>query len=431
MIGIIILFLLILCSAFFSMSETALTCVSRIKIKQMLEEKKYGSKSLNELWENPSRMISTILIGSNGVNMTASALAVSFVIIWFEKMGIGHVGLAVGVVTGVVTFLILAFGEIVPKTIAIKKADSIALFVAPIIEVMAFILNPIVILLNYFCRPLIKMFGGILPTTGPLFTSEEIKTILSMGEEQGVIEEEEREMIHSIFEFGETIVREVMTPRPDMQSIDSKENIRSAVEVFAAKKHSRIPVHEGSIDNITGIVYAKDLFLYLDKDVTAGEIARPALFVPEGKKLDELLHQMQGAKTHIAIVVDEYGGTSGLVTMEDLIEEIVGEIQDEFDKEEKTVEFIDDNTAIVDGRLSIADTNERLERLDVRFPEGDYDTIGGFIFVKLGKLPAVGNRLRYENYEITVEKILKRRITRIRIFKIIQNYVINVGNEGI
>jgi len=257
---------------------------------------------------------------------------------------------------------------------------------------------------------------------GPFLTLEEIKMLLLTGEREGVIEEEEKEMISSIFEFGETIVREVMTPKPDMQCLPIESSVDQAIKAILESGHSRIPVYEGNIDNIVGIIYAKDLLKTIEVDrskLNLKDFMRPAIFVPESKKVDDLLHQMQGARTHIAIIIDEYGATAGLVTLEDLIEEIVGEIYDEFEKKAKSIEKIDDRTYIVDARLSIPDVNQALK---IRLSKKKYDTVGGFVMDGLGKVPAVGDSLKYYNLRISVERVYRRRITRVKIEKIPKKY---------
>jgi len=412
---IILLIILFILSAFFSASETALTSLSRIRVSRMKEQKLRGAKLVSELKEKPSEFLSTILIGNNLVNIAASALATTIIIRLLAEQGFANIGLAVGVATGVMTFLILTFGEIIPKTIALRKAESFSLFVAPIIVTLSFILKPIAYLIGFICRPFILLFGGKAPEKGPFITEEEIRLILAAGEKEGVIEEEERQMITSIFEFGDTVVREVMTPRPDISAADSGKTLEGIKNVVIESGHSRIPVYETNLDNIVGLVYAKDLL----KSGIANlkDILRPAVFIPEAKKVSELLHEMQAARTHLAIIVDEYGMTSGVVTLEDLIEEIVGEIHDEFEREEKMIEKIDKNTFVVDGRLSLKDLNDRLK---FSFPEEEkeFDTIGGFVFAELGKVPSVGNTVRFEGLLIRVERVLRRRITRVRITKI-------------
>ena len=412
----VFLFVLIMLSAFFSLSETAITAIGKFRTKQLLQKKARGAKFLSKLKDNPSKLLGTVLVANNIVNIGASALVTSIVIRYLESIGFGGEAVSVGIATGVMTFLILIFGEISPKTIAIKKAEKLALFAAPYIDVLGTIIRPLTQLFTFLSYPIIKLFGGEIPEKGPFLSREEIKLILSLSEREGAIEEEERAMISSIFEFTTTAARQVMTPRPDMQCLEVNDSIDKAIKLIIEGGHSRIPVYEGNIDNIVGVVYAKEL-LNVTQKPDGGKLKdymRPVLFVPETKKIDELLHQMQAARTHLAIIVDEYGVTAGLVTLEDIIEEIVGEIYDEFEKEEKIFEKIADNTWIVDARQSIGSVNKHL---GINLPEGEYDTISGFIIGLLGKVPAVGNSVTYDNIIISVERILRRRITRVRIEK--------------
>ena len=414
---ILILLFFVLCSTFFSLSETALTAISRIKIKKFLKQGLFGAKALFELRENPNKMLSTILVGNTLVSIGAASLATSIFINLLERRSITNESIAVILATITMTFLILVFGEITPKTIAMKSSEKIALFVAPIIAFIAFAFSPIIYVLNLFCKPLIKLFGGDTKAHVPFVTEEELKMLLSVGQEEGVIEQEEKDMIHSIFEFSDTTAKAVMTPRPDMFCLDASLPINDAIKRVIDEGHSRVPVYESTVDNITGVIFAKDLLaLFAEgKQEDLKKVLRPPLFVPESKKLDDLLRQMQSSHMHIAIIVDEYGGTSGIVTLEDLIEEIVGEIKDEFDIEEKSVDVASDGSALVDARLSVNEVNEKIK---TALPEGDYDTIGGFVVSLLGKLPTVGDIATFEDLRIYVEKVFKKRITRVKIVKI-------------
>lgn len=412
MLEILVLVLLLMMSSFFSASETAITSLSRLKIKGLLERKARGAIALNLLKDKPSDFLSTILIGNNFVNTAAAAVATSLAISLAEKSGAGNISFAVGIATGLMTFFLLVFGEITPKTVAIHNAEKVALLAAPVISVLKVIFQPLAVLVNFFSRPLIYLFGGGKIGKGGFLTEEEIEMVLAEGEREGLIEEEERAMISSIFAFGDTIAREVMTPRPDMIACEVNQTVKEVTKLILDSGHSRIPVYEGSLDNVIGVVYAKDL---LKKTrATIREMLHTPFIIPESKKVSELLHEMQAARTHLAIIADEYGMTSGIVTMEDLVEEIVGEIHDEFEREEKGYEHVEDGAAIIDGKLSIVDLNDRL---GVDIPKGDYDTVGGFVFSQLGKAPSVGDVVHYENLLISVERVQRRRITRVKIVK--------------
>lgn len=317
-------------SAFFSAAETAFTSLSRLKVSHLIERKIPGARMVKRLKDEPARLLSTILIGNNIVNIAASVLATQIVYNYFAARGGGSAGLIIGAATGIMTFFILVFGEITPKTTAIRQAERVALLFAYPLYLISILLTPVAILLTWISAPFVLLLGGHIPEQGPFITEEELKFMISAGEKEGVLEREEKEMISSIFEFGDTLVREVMTPRPDILAVDESESLLAAVDLIRDSGHSRIPVYENNIDNIIGILYAKDLLSARDGKLK--DYMRSALFIPETKKVDELLHQMQANRTHVAIVVDEYGVTSGLVTMEDLIEEIVGEIHDEFER---------------------------------------------------------------------------------------------------
>jgi len=417
-IEFLILFVLILLSALFSLSETAITTVSRIKIKHMVEMKVRGSKALAKLREYPSRLLGAVLIGNNIVNVGASVLATSIIINYFEKLGLSSIGWSVGVATGIMTLVLLVFGEIVPKTVAIRNADRMALTIAPFIDLLATILQPIIHMLSFISSPFVSIFGAKIPDRGPFLSREEIRILLAISEREGSLEEEEREMISSIFEFGSTVAREVITPRPDMVCAEVNEGIEKAVTLMQESGHSRIPVYEGTPDNILGVIHSKELLKVVNSGVgslTLRDFLRPVLFIPESKKVDELLHQMLAARMHMAVIVDEYGITTGLITLEDLLEEIVGEIHDEFEKEEKPFEQVDKNVWIVDARQGIFDVNKKI---GINIPEGEYDTVSGFVFSLLGKVPVVGDIVKFDDVSISVERIHRRRITRIKIVKL-------------
>jgi len=327
-------FILIICivlSAFFSATETAFTSLSRLKVSHMVERRLPGARLVKKLKEEPAKLLSTVLIGNNIVNIGASVLATTIVLRTTETMGWGGIGMAAGIATGIMTFFILVFGEITPKTVAIRHAEAMALFCAWPIFIISIILTPIAAFLAFFSTPFIYLFGGRIPEGGPFVTAEEIKLLIAAGAKEGVIERGEKEMISSIFEFGETNVSEVMTPRPDIKAVEDSSPLEEVLKLIAETGHSRIPVYEGNLDNITGVVYAKDLLSCSHEDPLK-KYLHTALFIPESKKIDDLMRQMQAARTHIAVVVNEFGTTSGIVTLEDLVEEIVGEIHDEFER---------------------------------------------------------------------------------------------------
>ncbi len=326
----IILFVCILFSAFFSITETAFTSLSRIKVTDLAERKVAGAGLVKKLKEDPAKLLSTVLIGNNIANIGASALATTIVLKWVELYKWGGVGIAAGISTGIMTFLILVFCEITPKTIAIRHAEPIALISAFPISIIGWIITPVAEFISIFSRPIVFLFGGKIPEKGPFVTEEEIKFLISASVKEGVIETEEKEMLHSIFKFGDTTAKEVMTPRANIKAVENSASIQEVITLISETGHSRIPVYAGSLDNITGVVYAKDL-LFCKKDDKLKNYLRAAIFIPEAKRLDDIMRQMQSARTHIAVVVNEYGATSGIVSLEDLVEEIVGEIHDEYE----------------------------------------------------------------------------------------------------
>jgi putative hemolysin len=409
-----ILFICLFLSAFFSATETAFISLSRIKLSEMVEKKFPAANLVHKLKSQPGKMLSTILIGNTIANIGASALATTLALSFIEGRGWGGIGMAAAIATGVMTFFLLVFGEIAPKTVAMKHAATIALISAWPIYLLAIIVSPIASVLTFFSWPLIYLFGGRMPEGGPFVTQEEIKFIIAASAREGIIEKDKKEMISSIFEFGETTVKEVMTPRPDIKAVEETASLSDVIRTVNETGHSRIPVYEGNIDNVIGMIYARDL-MECRRDDRPKNYLRSVIFVPEKKRLDDLLHQMQAARTHIAIVVDEYGVTSGIVSLEDLIEEIVGEIHDEFERMEKNIDRIDENNFMVNGKAPIYDINREL---GILLPEKDYDTVGGFVFGQLSKAPSVGDMVKYDGVQISVEKILKRRITRLKIVKL-------------
>lgn len=406
----VILIVLVALSAFFSGSETALTSVSRIRVRRLIEDKVPGAGRLDALLKHPSRFLATILFGNTLVNLSAASVATVLATHYFRTFG-------AGIATGAATFFILVYGEIIPKSFAVQHAERFALAVAPPIQVISVALYPLVRIFIVISNFFIRVLGGKTLREGPFVTEEEIKTMVTVGEEEGVIEEEEKEMIHSIFEFGDTIVREVMVPRPDMVTAKSTGSIKEVLSKIMHEGHSRIPVYTESLDSIVGIVYAKDILKYLNEgrlDVPLESLMRPVFVIPETKKVNELLRELRKRKIHMAIVVDEYGTTVGLVTIEDLLEEIVGEIFDEYDLEEIMIEVVDENTMRVDARVGI---DEVTELLGITFPEFEGDTIGGFIFSLLGRIPSEGEKVPFENVVFTIEKVGGRRIRKILITK--------------
>lgn len=406
----IILFFLLCLSAFFSGTETALFSVNKVRILRLVEEGNKRAQALQNMLDNPNRLIATILIGNNIVNIGASALATSIAIDIYGNTG-------VGIATGIMTLLVLVFGEVTPKNFATHNAEkwSLAYGVIEFLKALSFIFKPIILILNVITNFFLKVTGG-QGDKDPFITEEELKLLVNVGQEEGLIAESEREMINSIFEFDDTLVKEIMVPRIDIIALDVNETVYNAILAVIEVGHSRIPIFEDTIDNIIGIIYAKDLLKNFNNDLQTLEIKkimRPAYYVPENKKVKNLLAELRQARVHMAIVLDEYGGTAGLITIEDVIEEIVGDIQDEFDDEEETITTLPDGSVIANARASIYDINEIL---NIDLPDDEFETLSGLVFNLLGHLPKVGEELILGNVRIKVEKVIGRRIDKVRVW---------------
>lgn len=407
---ITVLFVLLFLSGFFSGSETALISLNKFRVRKLVEENARNADVVERLLKNPDKLLATILVGNNVVNIAAAAIATSLAIELFGNAGIG-------IATGVVTFFVLVFGEITPKGLATKNAEKISLRVAKPIEFLVMILYPVVEALEFITNPLLKILGGETKKKAPFITEAELRMLVDVGEEEGVIEKEEADMIESVFEFGDTAASEVMTPRVDMELIDIEADINDAVHLVIESRHSRIPVFEGNIDTIVGVLYSRDLLGLLKegKLVTAIKDAmRSVYFVPETKKLDDLLREFQSKKIQVAIVIDEYGGTAGMITLEDVIEEIVGEIADVHDMDDALIQMIEEKIAIVDAKASIDEVNDVL---DINLPEEDFDSIGGLILGRLEKIPKEGEELSVDDVDLIVETMGGNRILKVKIIK--------------
>jgi len=412
---VIIFLILLFLSAFFSGSEAAFFSLSRADLENL--RKKSGERgTFFKLLEHPKRLLITILTGNTIVNIAAASLSAVMV---RELCVRTHFPQGVGLILqiAVVSFLILLFGEITPKYIALKNASEISQRVSAPIRAFQLVVMPVVALFSSITN-LVSTVLGI--ATKRLFISEdEIKTLVEVGQEHGDLEAEEKEMITSIFEFGETAIHEVMVPRIDMVAVEEGTPIEEVVSLIREQGHSRIPVYRERIDNIIGILYAKDLLAHMGRheDESLAALVRDALFVPESKKIDEMLREFQREKVHMAIVVDEYGGTAGLVTMEDILEEIVGEIQDEYDTELPLWQKSPDGTIEVEAKISLDELNEIMG--EEAFPTSeDYETLGGLIFQSTGNVPEPGVTLEYGNYILVVKDVSNRRVGRVRISRV-------------
>jgi CBS domain containing-hemolysin-like protein len=393
-----------------SAAETALTSVSRIKIRNQAEEGDLRARRILRMLENPQDFLSTILVVSNVSVIVASTVSTILAINLFVQFG-------EIISTVVLSFIVLVFCEITPKTIAIQAPEAWAKRLARPVEGLSRVMHPVIVALTFITRGLVRVIGGRTVRRGPFVTEEELRLLVEVGEEEGVLEEEEREMIHNVFELADTSVREIMVPRIDMVTIEGDAGVEEAMDLIVQGGQSRIPVYDGSIDNIIGVLYAKDLLRIQrahQQPDQVSELVRPAYFVPESKHLDDLLRELQQQHVHMAIVVDEYGSVSGLVTIEDLVEEIIGDIQDEYDREEQLLEQISPDEYLVNAKISLDELNEEL---DTKLTSEDYDTLGGFVYGHLDKIPTVGDEVEAGGFTMTVMSTRGRRVTKVRLLR--------------
>lgn len=411
---IALLIILLILSSLFSSSETALTSLTIAKIRQIREYDEEGASLLKRAKKRLNTMLATILIGNNIVNIAATAILTELTINIFRGKG------STIIATVVMTILILLFGEITPKTFAAQNPERVAIRIVGPLNLLSKIFKPILLILNGITSFIIKILGGKVSNNVPFVTEEEIMSLVDVGEEEGILAHQEKEMIEGIFEIDDLEVTEVMVPRIDMIAISEDASMEEALQVIIKHGHSRIPVYKDTIDNITGILYAKDLLPFVSRkddefsSASISQLMREAYYVPETKKINKLLKELQQNKIHMAIVLDEYGGTEGLVTIEDILEEIVGDIFDEYDNEIQLVEKVRDNVYIAKAEISLEEINELF---DCDLPEEDFDSLGGFVFSTLGRVPVKGDTIQCDGLSMKVAKLQNRRIIQIEIRK--------------
>jgi putative hemolysin len=399
-VKILTLAFLILLSGIFSGTETALFSLSRLKLRHLVKKKVAGAETIEKLKDNPQRLLITILLGNNVVNIWAAALATSLAL----EFSVSH---AIGITTGVMTFLILVFGEIVPKSFAAKYSQQISMILARPLLGLQVILFPVIALLEVITNLFTNLVGI---KERPLVTEEELKTFVTVGHEVGEIKENERALIHRIFKFDDLEAKDVMTPRKKMICVDGNTKVRNILSVFKEKHHSRLPVYQDNLDHIVGFVHVLDFQVLntQEKNKRVREVMRPVLFVPDSKKLDSLLKFFQRKKQHMAIIVDGYGTNIGLVTIEDVLEEIVGEIIDETEKIEPWIRKVGKRSFRVDGRADIDDINEVCK---VKLPERDLPhSLSNYILNKIGRFPEVGEIIKFHKCEMEIKDIEKNTI---------------------
>ena len=408
-IQLIIIAMLVLLSAFFSSAETALTTVNKLRIKTLADQGDKRAVTLLKVTEDPGKMLSAILIGNNIVNISASSLTTTWVTGLFGNA-------AVGVSTGVLTLVILIFGEITPKTMATVHAEKLGLAYSGIIYFLVRIMTPLIFIVNKLANGVLKLLRIESSQSSNAITEHELRTIVDVSHEEGVIESDERQMIYNVFDFGDSQAKDIMIPRVDMVSIDIHITYQEIIEVFKREKFTRLPVYEKSPYNVVGLINVKDLLLYSPTDeFSIQDIMRKPHFTYEFKKTSELMMEMRQYSINFTIVLDEYGATAGLITLEDLLEEIVGEIRDEYDKdEEDLIKKINDREYIVEGSMKLDDINDAL---GLHFDSEDYDSIGGYVIEKLDHLPELHESVVSDDgIRLIVDEIVKNRINKIHLY---------------
>ncbi len=409
-IGLVAIVVLLVLSAFFSSSEIAMFSLASHRVESLAENGGAGSV-LKHLRDDPHRLLVTILVGNNLVNIAMSSIATGLLSFY-----LGNGSLAVVLATVGITSLVLLFGESAPKSYAIENTESWALRISRPLKLAETILLPLVVLFDYLTRVVNKVTGGRSAIETSYVTRQEIRDIIETGEREGVLDEDERQMLQRTLRFNRTIAKEVMTPRLDMTAVSKDADVEEAIETCIQSGHARVPIYEGSLDNVIGVVHIRDLvrdlnYGELEENVALEDLIQPTLHVPESKNVDDLLAEMRDERMHMVIVIDEFGTTEGLVTMEDLTEEIVGEILE--GEEREPIEFVDEDTAIVKGEVNVDEVNEAL---GIDIPEGEeFETIAGFIFNRAGRLVEEGEIIQYDGVEIRVEQVENTRIMKARI----------------
>lgn len=409
-IQIIVLIILLFLSAFFSSAETSLTTVNKIKMRSLAEEGNKRAKMVIKVTDNSSKMLSAILIGNNIVNLSASSLTTTI------AYNLSDGATAVAIATGIITILILIFGEITPKTMATIKAEKMALSYAHIIHFLMIIFTPISVIVNTLSRGILFLLGVDPNAKLNIMTENELRTIVDVSHEDGVIEEEEKEMIYNVFDLGDAEAKDVMVPRVHVIFADVNSTYKELLEIFRENKFTRLPIFEETTDNVIGTINMKDLLLFDNsKEFHIRDIIREAYFTHEHKSISELLVEMRKASFNIAIVLDEYGETAGLITLEDILEEIVGEIHDEYDEnEEEFFKKINDFEFIVEGSTNLDDLNDRL---DLGLESEDYDSLGGYIIEQLDRLPDEKDETITDSHvRLVVDTLDKNRIEKVHIY---------------
>ncbi len=401
--------------AILSSAESSFIAVNKIRVRSLLEKGDKRAKVVQKILDEHDKLFSAVILSGNLFTVLATSTGTALAIKYFGDNGII-------IATLIMTFLTVVFGELAPKTFAVTHSERVSLLLARPIAFYIKLVAPLVWIFKISSNAIIRFFGGEERPVSPLVTEEEIKALITIGKESGTLEEEEQEMLHKVFEFGDKEVTAAMVPRTEIVAIPEDSTVGNALTLVSEKGYSRYPVVKDSIDIVTGILYVKDILIKMSegkiqKDMPIKDLGRDAYYVPENKMVTELLDEMQKNKFQIAIVMDEYGGTAGLITLEDIIEEIVGGLQDEFEamEAEKEVEIIDERTFVVSGQTGLDEINELV---DIKLSSEDFHTIGGFVFGLFKRLPKIGEQVRYHNLRFLILEMEDRRISKIKITKL-------------
>ncbi len=410
-----VIFISIVAIAILSGTESSFIAANKLRIRSLMEKGDKRAKTVIKILEQHDKLFSVVILSGNLFTVLATSIGTALALKYFGKDGII-------IATIVMTILTVIFGELAPKTFAVAHSEKVSLLLAKPVSLYIKLVSPLVWIFNAASNLIIKILGGKKKQALPFATEEEIKTLIRIGEEEGTLKEEEKDMLHKVFAFGDKVATEVMVPRTEIVSIPDSATIEDALNLISEEGYSRYPVINENIDNIAGILYAKDILIKMTaeeiaKDFPIKDIVRDAYYIPENKMVTELLDEMQKNKFQIAIIVDEYGGTSGLITLEDIIEEIVGGLQDEFEEieAEKEVEILDERTLIVAGQTDINEVNELIGS---EIKSDDFHTIGGFIFGLFKRLPKAGEQVRYHNLRFLILEMEDKKISKVKITKL-------------
>jgi putative hemolysin len=404
----------VMASAFFSSSETAFISLQRIRVKQM--ESQGGAKAgrIAKMLEKPEKFISTVLLGNNLVNTAAAALGTTVVLSLWR----GSEQMAVLISTVIVTIVLLVVGEVMPKIAAAQHSERVALLFVTPVSFLSWVLAPATAILGWIGTSFSKLIGGT-PTRRTLVTEEEIRTMITVGKEEGVVAEAEAKMLDKVFEFGDHPVREAMIPRPDVVWVEKGTTLADFLTVYSDHPHTRFPVYEENPDNVVGVLSIKDVLMAqakgeVDEKTPIDRLTRPIVFAPETKRIGRLFTEMQDSGNQMALVVDEYGGIAGIVTLRELLAQLVGRFGDEFPRESQEFQAIDEHTYDIDGSMRVEEVNEEL---GIRLPGGDYETIAGLVLNRLGHIPKEGEQFRYHDIKLTVREMRGLKIEKLRIVR--------------